>query len=108
MQLKWINNFTPPTEPYESKEKSASVLEKKKPKDQYENPYKKLDFPVVTDVGPLGVKWRGEDVPRSNSMFPDDYRAIFGFTCAECGGSGVNSDPVNHKEKCERKENESL
>jgi len=60
----------------------------------------------VADVGPWGIKWRGADIPNDDSMFQDDYTAQFGFTCAECGGSGVNKEPVNHLQNCEREENE--
>lgn len=61
------------------------------------------EYPEVTDFGYLGVKWRGENIPLSDSIYEDDYTVIFGFTCAECGGSGVNQDPVMHSDNCKRK-----
>ena len=70
----------------------------------YKSPYKKLKdgYPVVTDIGPWGVKWRGEDIPKPDSMYEGDYTAIFGFTCATCGASAVNQDPVPHSITCGR------
>jgi hypothetical protein len=61
----------------------------------------------ILDAGPLGVKWRGANIPNDDSMYENDYTPQFGFSCASCGASAVNQEPVNHKEFCERKnENE--
>ncbi len=69
----------------------------------YKSPYKKLDYPVVADVGPWGVQWRGEDISKPNSMYADDYTAIFGFSCAGCGASVVNQEKLIHKNNCDSK-----
>ncbi len=61
------------------------------------------NYPEILDVGPLGIKWRGENVPLPESMYKNDYTVQFGFSCAECGGSGINQDPVIHIDNCKRK-----
>ena len=51
---------------------------------------KQLDnYPVVDDVGEYGIKWRGRGVGQ------------FGFSCAGCGASAVNQDPLHHKNNCD-------
>jgi hypothetical protein len=68
----------------------------------YKSPYKKIDYPVVMEVGKWGVKWRGQDIPKPDSAYPNDYEAIFGFTCAYCGASSQQQSPVPHNILCER------
>lgn len=60
------------------------------------------NYPEILDVGPWGVKWRGENIAEPTDIDKNNHVAQFGFSCAECGGSGVNQEPVNHSEKCER------
>ncbi len=60
----------------------------------------------ILDVGPWGIQWRGANIPLPNSMFADDHIAQFGFSCAECGGSGINQVPVIHNENCKRREHD--
>jgi hypothetical protein len=51
---------------------------------------KQLDnYPVVDNFGIYGVKWRERGLGR------------FGFTCAGCGASTVNQDPLNHTNNCD-------
>lgn len=61
------------------------------------------DYPVVTGFGPFGIKWRGRDIQKPDSSFKGDHVAQFGFSCAGCGASGVNQDPLNHEDNCDSK-----
>ncbi len=60
----------------------------------------------ILDVGPQGIQWRGADIPKPNSMFENDHTAQFGFSCASCGGSGINQDPVIHTKNCKRRKHD--
>ncbi len=51
--------------------------------------------------GPYGIQWRGKNIPRPNSQYPDDYTAQFGFSCAGCGASAINQEKLIHKNNCD-------
>lgn len=53
--------------------------------------------------GTWGVQWRGADVPKPESAYPDDYISIFGFTCAGCGASVINNGKLIHGKNCDSK-----
>ena len=48
----------------------------------------KTNYPELLAVGPWGIQWKGGE-------------RIFGFSCAGCGGSGINQEPVNHTDNCD-------
>ena len=81
------------------------LIEKKLPMGKLlrQRPYKNpMKYVEVIAFGEFGVQWRGQDIPKLDSPYPDDYTAVFGFTCTFCGASSINAEETKHAETCGR------